>query len=62
MRWKTKPHPCTGDMRTRVRFAWFPVTSSDGTTRWLERVRVVQLYQLSWGGLEWFTLYVEPVS
>ena len=34
--WNGAP-PKVGDTRQRVRFAWIPVTTSDGWNVWLER-------------------------
>lgn len=37
MRWNLKPEPKVGEWRTRIRFAWWPVTLSRGERVWLER-------------------------
>jgi hypothetical protein len=45
MRWNYKPpvYPKHADTRTREWFAWLPVTIGR-ETRWLERVKVLEVY------------------
>lgn len=33
-----------GDVRERIRFAWWPKRCDDGYTRWLERVKILEKY------------------
>ena len=44
MEWKTKPFPEVGQHRERLKFAWLPVECADGVTRWLCKVRVLEVY------------------
>jgi len=36
MKWKTETEPQPGDLRTRVKFAWWPTQIDDTTVVWLE--------------------------
>lgn len=44
MKWKTTPLPSDGDVRTRTKFALFPVELDNGYTVWLEIYTVIERY------------------
>jgi len=46
MKWHT---PQFGERRERTIFALFPICCDDGLTRWLCRVRIVEVYQPDYG-------------
>jgi len=55
MKWKATPTPKHRDLRTVVRFLWWP-RCFDGEWRWLERARIRQVfiecidpYDFTWG-------------
>jgi hypothetical protein len=53
MQWFTAERPKHGDTRTRSWFAWIPVRIGR-EYRWLEPVRVFQVYQMNQTGEGWF--------
>lgn len=59
MKWKfpQKIKPSSGDRRTFLKFFLFPVKTTDGYWRWLERVTVVQEYGINcWWTVEYIGL------
>jgi hypothetical protein len=62
MQWQVARYAEVGDTRTKIRFCFFPRRCTDETTMvWLERVKVRQVYHLSWDGVSWDTYHIEPV-
>jgi hypothetical protein len=49
MKWETQRNPQLGNTRKVVKFALWPRTCEDGFTRWLEKVMVVEMYQVTAG-------------
>jgi hypothetical protein len=45
MKWKAKSTAQIGDIRKLVKFAWFPITLTDGDVVWLEKYRVTECYE-----------------
>jgi hypothetical protein len=53
MEWKTMPvptYPKVGQHRERLAFAWWPIACADKMTRWLCRVRLLEM----WTPRGWF--------
>jgi len=59
MNWTAPKH---GELRERKTFAWLPVVSEDGRTRWLETVWVVEKYRIDYGFGYWLTLKFKEVQ
>lgn len=62
MKWKAKPIPYNGRIRTKEVFAWFPVRCSDSQWRWLEKVIRIQEFVSSWGDSGWNTVRFDPIE
>jgi len=44
MRWKTKPQIMVGTKRRQNKVAWWPKTTEDGKTIWLESYLSIKVY------------------
>lgn len=62
MNWNTvfKPpeFPAQGQERCRIVFAWFPVECKNGKTYWLEKIKIIEIFN----GVKWFTLRYKPLK
>jgi hypothetical protein len=50
MEWKTEIRPKKDQHRERLKFAWFPIECEDGKTRWLCKVRVLEIFSFGFDG------------
>jgi len=58
MKWKSKK---VGDERIRIIFALIPRDCTDGTTRWLEKVRVTEVLR-AYKGFYWDEIKVQSLK